>query len=219
MMKKWLSAAVCSMMFAGPAAFTLAHAAPAGSKADYDAAVKAASANYKAARAQCDSLKDNAKDVCVKEAKRDEDVAKANAEATRDGTAKARAKADKVKADADYSVAKEKCDDAKGNDKDVCVKEAKLAHERALGSAKVEKAAATGTSTDVAEHDRPFGGLPRLALRRRRRRRRRHVAVVVAVPPGSTKSAASDASCFGSTRIGSLLPSGLPSLHESSHFS
>ena len=75
-MKKWLSAAVCSMMFAGPAAFTLAHAAPAGSKADYDAAVKTASANYKAARAQCDSLKDNAKDVCVKEAKRDEDVAK-----------------------------------------------------------------------------------------------------------------------------------------------
>ncbi|MGO4812047.1 hypothetical protein AB4156_21040 [Cupriavidus sp. 2MCAB6] len=151
MMKKWLSAAVCSMMFAGPAAFTLAHAAPAGSKADYDAAVKTANANYKAARAQCDSLKDNAKDVCVKEAKRDEDVAKANAEAARDGTEKARAKADKVKADGDYSVAKEKCDDRKGNDKDVCVKEAKVAHEQALGVAKVEKAAATGTSTDVAE--------------------------------------------------------------------
>ncbi|WP_416051559.1 hypothetical protein [Cupriavidus basilensis] len=97
------------MMFAGPAAFTLAHAAPAGSKADYDSAVKAAIANYKAARAQCDSLKGNAKDVCVKEAKRDEEVAKANAEATLDGTAKSRAKADKVKVDADHGVAKDKC--------------------------------------------------------------------------------------------------------------
>ena len=74
-----------------------------------------------------------------------------NADATRFGTDKARAKAEKVKADADYSVAKEKCEDVKGNDKAVCVKEAKVAHERALGSAKVEKAAATGTSTDVAE--------------------------------------------------------------------
>ncbi|MFJ1257984.1 hypothetical protein [Cupriavidus sp. CuC1] len=128
-----------SAKFAGRAAFTLAHAAPAGSKADYDAAVKTANTNYKAARAQCDSLKGNAKAVCVKEAKRDEEVAKANAEA------------DKVKADADYSVGKEKCEDLKGNDKDVCVKDAKAAHEQALGSAKVEKAAATGTSTDVAE--------------------------------------------------------------------
>ncbi|WP_420993992.1 hypothetical protein ACKI2N_001340 [Cupriavidus sp. 30B13] len=150
MMKKWLIAAACSMMVAAPAGYALAQGAP-GSRADYDAAVKTANANYKSARAQCDSLKDNAKDVCVKEAKRDQDVAKANAEATRDGTAKARAKAEKTKADSDYAVAKEKCDDRKGNDKDVCAKEAKAAHERALGAANVDKAAATGTSTDVAE--------------------------------------------------------------------
>ena len=56
-----------------------------------------------------------------------------------------------VKADRDYDVAKEMCDDKKGNDKDVCKKEAKAAHEQALGAAKVDKAAATGTRTDVAE--------------------------------------------------------------------
>jgi hypothetical protein len=57
----------------------------------------------------------------------------------------------KTKADRDYDVAKEMCDDKKGNDKDVCVKEAKATHERNLAPAKTEKAAATGTSTDVAE--------------------------------------------------------------------
>jgi len=57
----------------------------------------------------------------------------------------------KTKADRDYDVAKEMCDDKKGNDKDVCVKEAKASHERALGAAKVDKASATGNTTDVAE--------------------------------------------------------------------
>ena len=44
-----------------------------------------------------------------------------------------------AKADADYDVAKEKCDDLKGNDKDVCVKQAKAAHTKAKADAKVAK--------------------------------------------------------------------------------
>ncbi len=75
MMKKWLSAAVCSMMFAAPAGFALAQT-HTGSKADYDAAVKQANDNYKAAIGKCDGMKGNAKDVCKAEAKRDRDVAK-----------------------------------------------------------------------------------------------------------------------------------------------
>ncbi|MCY1216714.1 hypothetical protein D9M72_285980 [compost metagenome] len=43
------------------------------------------------------------------------------------------------------------CDDKKGNDKDVCKKDAKAAHEKALMAAKVDKAAATGSRADVAE--------------------------------------------------------------------
>ena len=151
MMKKWLSAAVCSMMFAVPASYVMAQTHPAGSKADYDTAVKHADDNYKAAKVKCDGMSGNAKDVCKAEAKRDHNVAKADAEARRDGTEKAHAKAMKTKADGDYDVAKEMCDDKSGNDKDVCKKDAKTAHEKALGEAKVDKAAATGTRTDVAE--------------------------------------------------------------------
>jgi hypothetical protein len=44
-----------------------------------------------------------------------------------------------AKADAAYDVAKEKCDDRKGNDKDVCVKEAKAAHTQATADAKANK--------------------------------------------------------------------------------
>jgi hypothetical protein len=44
-----------------------------------------------------------------------------------------------AKADADYDVAKEMCDDKKGNDKDVCVKDAKAAHAKAIAEAKASK--------------------------------------------------------------------------------
>ena len=46
------------------------------------------------------------------------------------------------RADADYAIAKEKCDDAAGNTKDVCKKDAKAAHVRALENAKVASAQA-----------------------------------------------------------------------------
>jgi len=82
-------------------------------------------------------MKGNAKDVCKAQAKGDKDVAEANAEANYKGTEKAWWKARKAKADADYSVAKEKCDDLKGNDKDICQKDAKAAHVKAVADAKV----------------------------------------------------------------------------------
>ena len=44
-----------------------------------------------------------------------------------------------VKGDTTYSVAKEMCDAKTGNDKDVCVKEAKSAHTRAKADAKMTK--------------------------------------------------------------------------------
>lgn len=48
-------------------------------------------------------------------------------------------KADKAKADADYQAAKKKCGPLKGNDEDVCKKEAKAAHESALAEAKAKR--------------------------------------------------------------------------------
>lgn len=58
-------------------------------------------------------------------------------------------KADKAKADADYKAAKKQCSPLKGNDEDVCKKEAKAAHESALAEAKAKR-----KSTDAAKDAR-----------------------------------------------------------------
>jgi hypothetical protein len=96
-------------------------------------------AQYKADKDQCKSMSGNAKDVCQAEAKGHEKVAKAELEANYKNTDAARNDVRTAKADAAYDVAKEKCDDLKGNDKDVCVKQAKAAHTKARAEAKVEK--------------------------------------------------------------------------------
>jgi len=117
--------------------------APAGgmSRDAYKADKEKAEAQYKADKAHCDALTGNAKDVCVKEAKGKEKVAKAESEAAFKNTDKARYDARMARADADYDVAKEKCDDLKGNDKDVCVKQAKATHVKAKADAKVARTA------------------------------------------------------------------------------
>jgi hypothetical protein len=95
---------------------------------------------YKADKDHCSAMTGNAKDVCQAEAKGKEKVAKAELEAEYKNTDKARNDARIAKADADYDVAKEKCDDMSGNQKDVCVKQAKAAHTKAKAGAKVAKA-------------------------------------------------------------------------------
>jgi len=116
--------------------------AQTGSKDARDAAVRNAEAQYRTAKATCDALAGNAKDICIEEAKGNERIAKAEAEAAYDSTPRMREKARVVRADAAYEVAKEKCDDLSGNPKDVCIKEAKAAHVKALADARVDRAAA-----------------------------------------------------------------------------
>jgi hypothetical protein len=91
---------------------------------------------YKAAKERCDALKDNAKDVCMAEAKGAQKVAKAELEARDKGTPKAQNDARVARAEAEYDVAKEKCDDLSGNAKGACQKEARLAFNRAKDQAK-----------------------------------------------------------------------------------
>jgi hypothetical protein len=111
-------------------------------KAEHAAAKDRISADYKLAKEHCDTLKDNAKDVCMKEAKGKQDIAKAELDARDKPDAKSDYKVAKARADANYEVAKEKCDDMSGNAKDVCKKDAKAAHVRALENAKVARAEA-----------------------------------------------------------------------------
>ena len=117
----------------------VASAATDGAKATYKAATDSASEMYKTERAKCDSLTGNPKDVCIEEAKATEKRSKAEAEAMYKNTPKARMNARVAAADADYAVAKEKCNAQTGNTKDVCVKEAKAAQKKAVVDAKSSK--------------------------------------------------------------------------------
>ena len=135
---------------AGMLSTTAASAADAAAKDRYEASQKSAEADYKAAAARCDDMKDNAKKVCVEDAKGREKIAKANAEADYKQTPKARYDAAVAKADADYSVAKLRCDDKKGNDKDVCVKDAEAAKTKAYGDAKVMRTSRESSKDTMA---------------------------------------------------------------------
>ncbi len=119
-----------------------AYAAPAFSKADYEASKDRAAADYKTARAQCDSLTGNPKDVCIAEAKSARIHVEADAEAQYKNTAAAIADARKTKANADYDVNKTKCASQVGTPKDVCVKQAKAALVAAEADAKSDQKSA-----------------------------------------------------------------------------
>lgn len=119
-------------------AFSVNAMAASMSKHQYKSHEKNIEAEYKAAKAGCDSLAGNAKDICVAEAKGKKSVAKAELEANYKPSVKTRYDARVAAADADYSVAIEKCDDKAGNDKDVCVKEAKAAKVHQIADAKTQ---------------------------------------------------------------------------------
>lgn len=129
----------------------MASAATDAEKAAYKEAKDSATATYKTARAQCDAMKDNQKDVCVAEAKAAEKRSKAEAEAKYKNTPKARMNARIAGFDADYAVAKEKCSAHSGNAKDVCVKEAKAVHTKAVADVKASKEISDVKSDTKAE--------------------------------------------------------------------
>ena len=96
-------------------------------KDELKSARKGIEADYQAAKAGCAALRANAKDICRAEAKGRETVALTELDARHEPGPKTRYEARVAKAEAEYAVAREKCDDLRGNPKDVCVKEAKAA--------------------------------------------------------------------------------------------
>jgi len=123
------------------------------SRPDFSASKSRISDTYKADKAACASLKSNAKDICVEEAKAKEKVARAELEFAYTGKPKDGTKVWTAKADAAFAVAKEKCDDLSGNAKDVCRQEAKTNHTKALADAKLGKQVAEAR-TDAAQTKR-----------------------------------------------------------------
>ena len=125
--------AICAgaVLFAGSAA-----AADKGDKTAYEQTKAGAKAAYDGDKKACDSLSGNAKDICVAEAKAKRTRVEENAEVSYHNTPKAREHAAHEIAEADYEVAKERCDDKAGNEKDICVKEAKAAMTKVQADAK-----------------------------------------------------------------------------------
>jgi len=133
-----LSTLARAVVGAGALAFAVG-ANAAGDKTAYENAKASAKSTYEAASKQCDAMNGNAKDICVAEAKAARTKTEANAEAAYQGTPKARAHAVEEIAEANYKVAKERCDDRTGNDKDVCMKVAKAELTRAKADAKANR--------------------------------------------------------------------------------
>ena len=103
---------------------------------------------YKAAKEKCDAMQGNLKDICQAEAKAKERVAKAENDAknAKDPT-RAQARVERVKADSSYDVARQKCQEKTGNEKDVCMKDARAERDRARATtAKHERSAGTGST-------------------------------------------------------------------------
>ncbi len=122
-----LAAALCTIGFSASAAIT---------KDEHKAAVKNAETAYTNAKATCKSLAGNAKDVCMAEAKVEKTYSIAKTDGDFKNTAKAIYDGRKDVAKAEYDLAKTKCAAKAGNDKDVCIKEAKAIEVRALEDAK-----------------------------------------------------------------------------------
>ena len=144
-------AAAIAATFGGPATAGM-------SKPDYLASKDRIAAEYKTAKAGCDPLSSNAKDVCMAQAKGGEKVAQAELTASYQPTVKARYDVRLARAEADYSVAKEKCDDRAGNAKDVCVKEAQAVRTTAKADAKAhmkttDAKVAAGKEISAAQKD------------------------------------------------------------------
>lgn len=125
-------------------------------------------ADAKAAKEKCKSLKDNAKDICEAEAKGNEKLAKKELDYRKNPNDKNRQDVEKMKAEVAYEVAKEKCEDQKGNDALSCKKQAKAEKDRAIGALKGKKVAAadapratgaTGAKRDAAASSSPSGNV------------------------------------------------------------
>ena len=109
----------------------------------------------------CDTLKGSRKEVCEVEAKGRAEALTAELEARYKPSPEANQKAKYVTADANYAVAKAKCQPLKGDAKDRCMSQAKLAREAAVRQAKVEKVQETGgpfAASGAAAHRKLHSG-------------------------------------------------------------
>lgn len=118
---------------------------------DYKMEKEKISVNHRAAKQACKSLTDNAEDICHAQAHGQEKVSESELEYRNKPTQANHTKILFHKAEAEYSIAKERCDDKTGNMKDVCVKEAKAAEITAKADARAEEKTSDANTTARAK--------------------------------------------------------------------
>jgi hypothetical protein len=163
-------------MVAAGLATALAFAIGAGSalaangamgKDAYKAAQNRIEQQGKAQAKACGRLKANAKDVCQAQAKGDEAAAEAQLTAQYKPSPSAERDAKMARADADYAVAREKCDDVKDRARNACLRKAKDERDAADRLAKVEKVETVGELKARAAELRKDGPQPARSLEAR----------------------------------------------------
>lgn len=114
-----------ALLVAGAWSAGQVQAATPEAKLAYNEAKDRAALEYKTARARCDLITGNPKDVCAAEAKAARVHADEEAQARYKNTLKAYTQARLRIASAYYDVDRAKCAAVTGNDKDVCLQQAK----------------------------------------------------------------------------------------------
>ena len=142
------AAALCFALSAGvpaaPGNPALGKPAAPMSKQQYEAAKARIAAQLKADQKLCASLKGDKREVCDAQAEGREKAEKARLEARYKPSPENTLEAKVATAEANYEVARAKCELLKGKAEKRCEKEAKAAKEAAIRQARVEKVDATG---------------------------------------------------------------------------
>ncbi len=129
--------------------FSAATVAEDMSKEKFKSGNERIAGEHKSAKDACKSHSGNARDICMKEADAGAAIAKADLKAEYQPSSNNRYQASVKKAQAEYAVAKERCDDKAGNAKDLCVKQAKAAEVAAKADAKAKMKISDATGTAV----------------------------------------------------------------------
>ena len=134
------------------AAFAIAAGAQAGpiSKPAYQAQQESVDAHADAAQARCKPQKGNDKDVCMEQARGARKVALAELDLQYKPSRANEEKLRIVRAEANYAVAREKCEPLDGNMREICRKDAKAMLASAKADAKLQQSAAGGVVTAPA---------------------------------------------------------------------
>ena len=142
-----LLATAAGATFAAPT-FALNH-----DPATYRNATQKAAADYRDAIAKCDAMSGNGKDVCVAEAKLARTESETKALSKYSISPASREKARTNLAEAEFTLAKARCDGKNGADKDECMNNAKSVRTAALADAKAGATASGGlvTTTDTRD--------------------------------------------------------------------